>query len=76
MKLKADQLRSMAGGTYGPGGDDSSSSYMSNNGSVYQEELKVPNALVGLIIGRGGESIQKLQMQTGATLQIAKEHEM
>lgn len=64
MRLKEEQLRSL-------GGD--SSSY---HGSGPHEEMKVPNALVGYIIGRGGENIQKLQFQTGATMQIMKESDM
>lgn len=39
-------------------------------------ELHVPNHLVGYLIGKGGENIQKIQFQTGAHMQIAKESDM
>jgi far upstream element-binding protein len=69
IKLKGEQLRTL-------GSQQSSSIYGPGTTSEYQEELKVPNSMVGLIIGRGGENIQKLQMQTGAHIQIAKESDM
>lgn len=40
-------------------------------GSMFQEEINVPNKIVGLIIGRGGEMINKLQVKTNARIQIA-----
>jgi far upstream element-binding protein len=51
------------------------SAYGPNTGDD-QLEMRIPNNLVGLVIGKGGESIQRLQMQTGAHLQIAKESDM
>ena len=45
-------------------------------GDDYQIELRVPNPMVGLVIGKGGESIQRMQSQTGVNIQIAKEQEM
>jgi far upstream element-binding protein len=39
-------------------------------------ELQIPNHLVGYLIGKSGEHIQKLQRDTGAHCQIAKEGEM
>lgn len=39
-------------------------------------ELQVPNHLVGYLIGKSGENIQKLQRETGVHCQIAKESEM
>lgn len=69
MKLKGEQLRTLNA--------SSATLYSSlGSGSDYQEELKVPNAMVGLIIGRGGDQIQKLQMQTGGQVVITKESEM
>lgn len=41
-----------------------------------QLELKVANPLVGLVIGKGGEQIQKMQAQSGAKVTIARESEM
>lgn len=52
--------------TYGPGSSDGG----------YQIELRVPNNMVGLIIGKGGENIVRIQTQLGVHAQIAKEHEM
>ncbi|XP_027042393.1 far upstream element-binding protein 3-like isoform X1 [Pocillopora damicornis] len=40
-------------------------------GSLVAEEMKIPNRFVGLIIGRGGEQINKLQSETGAKIQVA-----
>ena len=38
--------------------------------------MKIPNSMVGIVIGKGGESITKLMAQSGANMQIEKEHEM
>ena len=35
------------------------------------EEILVPDSMVGLIIGRGGDVITKLQMESGAKIQMA-----
>ena len=35
--------------------------------------LKIPNECVGVLIGKGGESIAKLQSQTGSKIQIARQ---
>jgi len=40
-------------------------------GSMLVEEVMVPNKLVGLVIGRGGEMINKLQSESGAKIQVA-----
>lgn len=34
-------------------------------------ELQLPNRLVGLVIGKGGESIQRMQNESGAKIQVA-----
>ncbi|XP_017272322.1 far upstream element-binding protein 2 isoform X2 [Kryptolebias marmoratus] len=39
--------------------------------SAVTEEYRVPDAMVGLIIGRGGEQINKIQQDSGCKLQIA-----
>jgi len=41
-----------------------------------EEEIQVPNGLVGFIIGRGGENISSMQLKTGCNVQIQKEHEL
>lgn len=68
MQLKNSQLQSLAeiNGTPAPIVSDDD----------YQIELRIPNNMVGLVIGKGGENIHRMQAQTGATIQIAKESEM
>lgn len=45
-----------------------------NGGSDFiMEEYKVPDKMVGLIIGRGGEQITRLQSETGCKIQLAPE---
>ena len=34
--------------------------------------MSVPNECVGLIIGKGGETIRQLQQESGAKIQVAK----
>jgi far upstream element-binding protein len=38
-----------------------------------EDEVDVPNAMVGLIIGRGGENIRDLQLRSGAHIQIQRD---
>ncbi|KAK3732852.1 hypothetical protein QZH41_012356 [Actinostola sp. cb2023] len=45
-------------------------------GSMTTEELRIPNKFVGLVIGRGGEQINKLQSETGARIQVAPDPPM
>lgn len=46
------------------------------DGDWIDEDVKVPNGVVGFIIGRGGENIASMQARTGAKVQIQKEHEL
>nr|XP_029503979.1 far upstream element-binding protein 2-like [Oncorhynchus nerka] len=39
--------------------------------STMTEEYRVPDGMVGLIIGRGGEQINKIQQDSGCKVQIA-----
>ncbi|XP_008775737.2 far upstream element-binding protein 2-like [Phoenix dactylifera] len=39
-----------------------------------QTEIKVPNEKVGLIIGKGGETIKNLQTRSGARIQLIPQH--
>ncbi|NIG60586.1 far upstream element-binding protein 3 [Pontoporia blainvillei] len=41
--------------------------------AVITEEFKVPDKMVGLIIGRGGEQISRIQEESGCKIQIALE---
>ena len=43
---------------------------------LLEEQIGVPNGVVGFIIGRGGESITSMQARTGCKVQMQKEHEM
>lgn len=40
---------------------------------VPSKKIEVPNARVGVIIGRGGETIKYLQLQTGAKIQVTRD---
>ncbi|XP_047134246.1 far upstream element-binding protein 2 isoform X5 [Hydra vulgaris] len=40
-------------------------------GSMLVEDVSIPNKLVGLVIGRGGEMINRLQSDSGAKIQVA-----
>ena len=44
--------------------------------SLLEEQVGVPNGIVGYLIGRGGETISMLQAKTGCKIQIQKEHEL
>lgn len=37
------------------------------------KKIEVPNARVGVIIGRGGETIKYLQLQSGAKIQVTRD---
>ncbi|MFQ6652437.1 hypothetical protein Gotur_024305 [Gossypium turneri] len=43
-------------------------------GAADQIEIQVPNEKVGLIIGRGGETIKGLQTRSGARIQLIPQH--
>ncbi|KAG8472671.1 hypothetical protein CXB51_034551 [Gossypium anomalum] len=43
-------------------------------GAADQIEIQVPNEKVGLIIGRGGETIKGLQTKSGARIQLIPQH--
>jgi far upstream element-binding protein len=45
-------------------------------GQGLEEDVRVPNGVVGFIIGRGGENIASMQARTGCKVQIQKEHEL
>jgi far upstream element-binding protein len=46
------------------------------SGQTIDEEVYVPNNMVGYIIGRGGENISSMQVQTGVKVQVQKELEI
>lgn len=65
LKIKSEQLRQLEGSS------SSSSSSLPPGHSVL--EMTIPNSQVGLVIGKGGENLVRLQAQFGVTLQISKE---
>ncbi|KAF5914797.1 hypothetical protein HPG69_008917 [Diceros bicornis minor] len=42
--------------------------------AVITEEFKVPDKMVGFIIGRGGEQISRIQAESGCKIQIASDY--
>ncbi|XP_076376137.1 P-element somatic inhibitor [Megalopta genalis] len=54
-------------------GQAGSSGPMGNVGGICNEDIRVPDKMVGLIIGRGGEQITRLQSETGCKIQMAPE---
>eukprot|EP00542_Grammatophora_oceanica_P001960 CAMPEP_0194068928 /NCGR_PEP_ID=MMETSP0009_2-20130614/87361_1 /TAXON_ID=210454 /ORGANISM="Grammatophora oceanica, Strain CCMP 410" /LENGTH=536 /DNA_ID=CAMNT_0038722069 /DNA_START=84 /DNA_END=1690 /DNA_ORIENTATION=- len=72
---KPATVASLLQGGGGNGGGDNS--YYGNQPSeMLEEQIGVPNGVVGFIIGRGGETIASMQARTGCKVQIQKEHEM
>jgi far upstream element-binding protein len=63
----AQQINSQLGVKSSPG--DSSSLPLSNQ-LTFQEDYKIPDKFVGLIIGKGGEQIVRLQAESGCKVQI------
>lgn len=55
--------------TQGPNND----AYGSRRPEKCEDVMEVPNAMMGRIIGRGGETIQKLQSDSGAKVDISKD---
>jgi len=43
------------------------------SGQTYNEDFKIPDKLVGLVIGRGGEQIKRLQLESGCKIRIASD---
>ncbi|XP_038707718.1 far upstream element-binding protein 1-like [Tripterygium wilfordii] len=50
------------------------SQYTSLQGTT--KKISIPNGKVGVVIGKGGETINYLQLQSGAKIQIAKDSEV
>jgi predicted RNA-binding protein YlqC (UPF0109 family) len=49
---------------------------LAGSDGLLEEQVGVPNGIVGYLIGRGGETISTLQAKTGCKIQIQKEHEL
>lgn len=75
--LVSDSLIGIRGGPTGSSISDSSSQgsrpVSSSVGGICNEDIRVPDKMVGLIIGRGGEQITRLQSETGCKIQMAPE---
>jgi predicted RNA-binding protein YlqC (UPF0109 family) len=69
-KLEGDSGVAIPG--FGAGGSIASMSG-SNTGRPGATQIFVPAAHIGLVIGRGGETIRRLQDQSGASIQVARE---
>ena len=69
MQMKLGLGSSIGGGAYGSGDGG-------GDGSNTQIELRIPNNMVGLVIGKGGENILRIQLQLSVIVTIAKENEM
>lgn len=82
LRLKQQQLQNLSQMNYTGimGGEGASNSLIVLNPGEqrddgYNLELSVPHTMVGLVIGKGGENIQRYQYQYGVAVQVAKEEE-
>lgn len=66
-------IHRIMGGRGGRGGYDGRSQGGGGLGPGERKTLLVPNATVGRVIGRGGDTIRQLRQNTGATIRIASE---
>ena len=58
------------GDYYGPSGGGRGGLGMGGRGDEQEETVEVPNAMVGSLIGRGGENIQSIQRNTSCHVQL------
>ncbi|GLT93879.1 hypothetical protein SLE2022_116490 [Rubroshorea leprosula] len=56
-----------------PPKDEESSQQEIDDGSIISRKIEVPNAKVGVLIGKAGETIRSLQYNSGAKIQIMKD---
>jgi far upstream element-binding protein len=54
-------------------GQTSAAMNMMNNEQVLVETIEIPDSVVGLVIGRGGDQITTIQQQSGCRVQMAGE---
>ncbi|KFK32529.1 hypothetical protein AALP_AA6G255200 [Arabis alpina] len=77
---KAEQLindvleEAEAGGTAGSGGGGGSRRMGGGQAGGEQFSMMIPNNKVGLVIGKGGETIKSMQAKTGARIQVIPLH--
>lgn len=74
--VKSEQLKNLA--NMNNGSNDFANQYGPAAGASedYQVEMAVPNKMVGLIIGRGGQNIQSMQRDHNITIQIASQNDV
>jgi hypothetical protein len=60
-------------GNFGQGGQGGMGGAPGQGGNVFNEEYRIPDRLVGLVIGRGGEQIKRLQFESGCKIKIVSE---
>ena len=75
-RLKQEQLLNLAKMSNSARGYGDMSSIVTSSSGTYEMELRVPNACIGYIIGKGGEMLHRLQATTGTHMLVAKESEM
>ncbi|CAF3047916.1 unnamed protein product [Rotaria socialis] len=68
-QLVAQQINSQLGVKSSPA---DLSSFPLSNQSTFQEDYKIPDKFVGLIIGKGGEQIIRLQAESSCKVQICQ----
>lgn len=82
LKLKSDQLSKLAEERSGISSYQPApfSALVSGSSLQINEdltiEMRIPNQVVGYVIGKQGDNLQRMQIQTGARLLIQKESEM
>ena len=77
-QIKQQQLKEVAQLQSGAALAESShyaqpTSLQGSNVGEHTMEVRVPSDRVGIVIGKGGETIRQLQQMTGCTIQVAKE---
>lgn len=53
--------------------DFGTGSFYGSHGPPESRKVEIPNAKVGLVIGKGGDTIKQIQLQSGARVQITKD---
>uniref|UniRef100_A0A2A4K0F7 K Homology domain-containing protein n=1 Tax=Heliothis virescens TaxID=7102 RepID=A0A2A4K0F7_HELVI len=75
-ELLADKDMQQGGGQRQPQYDDSYPGHDQGNGlATNATEVLVPKVAVGIVIGRGGDMIKKIQAETGARVQFHQERD-
>ena len=69
--LLAQQMAQKINSQLGVKGSSSDSSLPLSNQLTFQEDYKIPDKFVGLVIGKGGEQIIRLQAESGCKVQIS-----